>query len=208
MAKGEVLGFARGVKSQILTVYDHVDRAPIYPCTTSFPVHRLLNLGIEVAPSGCTNIVILDCDILFLNDMWITHTLEALRTAFVVQPFSTSYRMMAADKLTDLPRDSGAERIFSQAYAVGMGEGQVGRDTHSPEHRTEKPSIRARTLQVMHGAAMGTAAVICLQDDGLTRRCTGHRVRADQILATLRTARGRKAKALLDRNSNIRGHPG
>ena len=88
--------------------------------------HRLLNLGIEVAPTRCTNIVILDCDILFLNDMWITHTLEALRTSFIVQPFSTSYRMTATDLVADLPSGSAAERLFSQAYAVGMGEGQVG----------------------------------------------------------------------------------
>ena len=101
--------------------------------------HRLLNLGIALAPIGCRNIVVLDCDILFLNRMWIARTVEALRTSFLVQPFSTSYRMLAADSVEDLPLDGAAERIFSQANPVGMNEGQVGRIMMPRRERTCQP---------------------------------------------------------------------
>lgn len=90
--------------------------------------NRLLNLGIKVAPEWCANIVVLDCDILFSNNMWIARTLEALQTSLIVQPFSISYRMTGKDLATDLPSDSAAEKMFSHAHAVGMGEGQVSRN--------------------------------------------------------------------------------
>lgn len=49
---------------------------------------RLLNLGLEHLPADCTNVVWLDCDILFNNKHWVTDFETALSNASLVQLFS------------------------------------------------------------------------------------------------------------------------
>ena len=49
---------------------------------------RLLNLGLEHLPADCTNVVWLDCDILFDHKDWVTDFETALSNASLVQLFS------------------------------------------------------------------------------------------------------------------------
>lgn len=59
-----------------------------------------MNIGVQALPSDCDKVVLLDCDILFLDPLWIEKTAAALEKYTLVQPFSLN---------VDLPPDSRLE---------------------------------------------------------------------------------------------------
>lgn len=62
-----------------------------------FQKERLLNIAIRNLPADCTAVAWIDCDILFDDPRWGEMTLDKLRTAHVVQPFGSLYRLQQSD---------------------------------------------------------------------------------------------------------------
>jgi len=52
---------------------------------------RLLNVGVEALPSSCTQVAILDCDVVFLRPDWPQAISRKLEQFPLTQPFSTVY---------------------------------------------------------------------------------------------------------------------
>src|SRR5204863_6778750 len=54
---------------------------------------RLLNLALDALPSGCRNVLWVDCDVVFGRDDLVEHTFRLLDRFVLVQPFSHLLRM-------------------------------------------------------------------------------------------------------------------
>lgn len=51
---------------------------------------RLLNIGVQQLPGSCDKVALLDGDILFENDGWVSETASSLESYCAVQPFDTA----------------------------------------------------------------------------------------------------------------------
>jgi hypothetical protein len=54
---------------------------------------RLLNLALDALPSGCRNVIWVDCDVVFGRDDWVERTNRLLDRFLLIQPFSHLLRM-------------------------------------------------------------------------------------------------------------------
>jgi hypothetical protein len=59
----------------------------------------LLNMGIDRLPHNCDKVAWLDCDVFFLDDKWITDTIEALKTHKIIQLFEHRYLLLKDNSL-------------------------------------------------------------------------------------------------------------
>ncbi|UCC82212.1 MAG: hypothetical protein JSW46_14645 [Gemmatimonadota bacterium] len=83
---------------------------------------RLMNIGVDLLPSACDKVALLDGDILFENDDWVEETATLLESYCVVQPFDTAY-WLAKGMLTAPTDDVGlgnreGQSLPSMAYAM------------------------------------------------------------------------------------------
>jgi hypothetical protein len=87
---------------------------------------RLLNTAVEALPASCTQVVILDCDVVFVRPDWMAALSRRLEGAPLAQPFSTIHYASP-----DVPFDSpealaGSYCRPSVAYLIEQGNS--GRD--------------------------------------------------------------------------------
>lgn len=62
---------------------------------------RLLNIAEQSLPPNVDNVAILDCDIMFLNKLWVDEAVEQLETSKVVQLFSRVHYLNAHGSIGD-----------------------------------------------------------------------------------------------------------
>jgi hypothetical protein len=84
---------------------------------------RLLSVGVQKLPAACESVVLFeDATVQFMDDAWVGLTVEALRSAEVVQPFSFLYNRRQGDSGVN-----GADFDNDVLAAATMGQqpGQV-----------------------------------------------------------------------------------
>ncbi len=80
---------------------------------------RLLNHALSFLPATCDSVVWCDCDILLMNDEWVSKTRALLKQYVVVQLFENAYWLKALQSEKALKWDLDGYRGGSEAMFVG-----------------------------------------------------------------------------------------